>query len=945
MRGGSGNNHGQGKGAGKGPSLGLGQLLCASTLRTSLPRDLDPGLSAREGLKELLIQAPDPAASAAANPAPVSAPKQEPEISRWQRCLDLLVEEFLTRKSVLLGLNKARRDQIEGYLRHHSSTEVTLEKAVQGRYGSPEHEALQLFAHQSAVYQLLQILLVKRWVDRGQLPASSLKPAAGQTLNFLITNYLKKCSKSGPLGRHDWSFLKQNLFSWYSPLQDTWERIRLVLEPVSLKDEPSEFPSRLLQELGANSRLALLGFSPRLVDSGALWRLLLELKAHDDRVPTIDELAVASAGGGPVIVSGLGNGESLSALRSLAPKRELHGVWAYSDSDFERFLSEMILLWDCAGEIPRINLLARAALKELSRSHRGATLFHSSDRVPYQAQLAACFQNEGGTELEDAGALLEPLRENGLLLVASDVFWPTENSERAERLREQVLRHASIRLIVDLRQLTGSAGETLPKGVVLLEKCDSRELRDSSRPQLLRGRGHLARQQVGAFWDAVLEHVRTDNEPGEVTVKALAALGEGVRLESMAAAASQAQLRSAPWMTLSDPRFYEASARLRRSLHKAYAFGTVLRCQPGMPPPSARSLLLRANGKSLQANLPGDPHAGEPQFLFVPEAKVAEHPLFFLAQMYSAPVQFWFRLETEQNPARRKADHGREWEKRLKMMPLTKLFEAGTLLATPSAKHAPFASLDDLRVELTRIFRGSRGMAENARLHEIVISLEHSIAQSLAACSELTSYLFPDFKLDRSELPAKLPEVSPKKALEVLSHLDSSPLARHPAVQMQRFRTAQDFKVTHCEIAELAPGGISELRVFCGIDPALKLTGPSLILRAAFEELQKRAGRPWRETSERLSYPTDVRLLQDSLREVVKMAESQLATTRNQLAVMDQIFCCLFGLTHSFTDDGARQTIRHHLSPEEAAVSVKFAKELLPVITPVGSEVPRGILQ
>jgi len=106
-----------------------------------------------------------------------------------------------------------------------------------------------------------------------------------------------------------------------------------------------------------------------------------------------------------VLVSGLGNGESLSALRALAPKRELHGVWAYTDSDFERFLSEMFILWDCAAEIPRINLLARPALKELSRSHRGATLFHDAVRVPHQAELAACFQDLEGKELEDAAAL------------------------------------------------------------------------------------------------------------------------------------------------------------------------------------------------------------------------------------------------------------------------------------------------------------------------------------------------------------------------------------------------------------------------------------------------------------------------------------------------------------------------------------------------------------
>lgn len=935
-------------------------LLCGNTLRAALRSTNDPLLPAREGLKELLTQREAAPALAANTPAArASGEAEPPEFSRWERCLDLLVEEFLTRKAELLRLNKARREQIEVYLRKYSNTELSLERSVQGRVGSPEHEALQLFAHQSAVFQLLQILLVKRWVDRGLLPESSLKPS-GQTLNWQITAYLKKCSKQGLLGRHDWSFLKQNIFSWYSPLKETWERLRLLLEPVKLAQEPSEFPARLLQRLGSRSRLSLLGFSPRLIDSSALWRLLLEQKAADERLGSISELRFAGGTGGPVLVSGLGNGESLNALRSFSKDNELHGVWAYTDSDFERFLSEMFILWDCAAEIPRINLLARPALKELSRSHRGATLFHDAVRVPHQAEIAACFQDPEGKELEDAAALLEPLRENGLLLVSSDHFWPTDTSERAERLRDQVLKCAAIRLIIDLRQLTGTAGESLPKGVVLLEKCESRELRDSNRPQLLRARGHLQAHQVSAFWESVLDHVRSradGQNTGDVSVKALASVGEGVRLETMAAAASQQQLRSSPWLTLSDPRFYEAISRLRRSIHKAHTFGTVFRWRPGLDQPSRRGILLRENRDVIQAFLPGDSAQSReetPQFLFMPEASVAEHPLFFLSQVYSAPVQFWFRLETEQGAGKRggaKA-HERQAEQRLKLMPLLRLFEPGTLLAAPAQRqNAPFASLDDLRSELARIFRpgGSRGMADNARLHEIVLSLEGTISQNIALCSEFTQHLFPELKIQRWSLPSRLPEVAPRQALEIFRHLDSSPMSSHPAIQITRIRSAQDFKVTNSELNELSLAGISELKVYQGIDVAIKLTGPTLLLRAAHEELSKRVGRPWRETSERLRFPTDIHLVQKQLREeILKTTEQQLAATREYLAVMDQLFCCLFGLSSSFADESARQAIRHHLAPEESRIltQVQFSRPApQSLITPLGSESPRGILQ
>ncbi len=907
-------------------------------------------LSTREGLKELLSpQHAGPGINGAGNGfiAQTLASLPDLEFSKWQQCLDLLVKEFLLRKSELLRLNKARREQIEEFLRFHSKTELALEQAVLARQGSPEQEALQLFAHQSAVFQLLQILLVKRWVDRGLLAETSLKPS-GHTLNWEITGFLKRNSKQGMLSRHDWTFLKQNIFSWYSPLKDTWEQLHLLLGPVNLSQESGDFPTRLLRVLGARSRLSLLGFRPTLIDSHALWQLLLEQKASDERLASIDELEFATGSSGAILISGLGNGESLQSLRGLNRRRELHGVWAYADSDFERFLSEMFILWDCASEIPRINLLSRTALSELSGANRSATLFNDSIRLPHQAQLAACFQDLDGKEFEDAVALLAPLRENGLLLVASDQFWPTETSERCERFREQVLKHSAVRLIVDLRQLTGSAGERLPKGVAILEKCESRELRDSNRPKLLRARGHLQSHQVKAFWSVVLEQVRMENNPGEVSMKSLTSVGEGVRLESMAAAASQQQLRSAPWMTLSDPRFYEARSRLHRSLHKAHTFGMVHRWEQGMPPPSRRGILLQEQGKFLQATLPDAntlPDKDGPQYLFVPEASVAEHSSFFLSQVYSAPVQFWFRLETEQTPAKSARAQDRLSGQRLKLMPLLRLFEPGTLLSAPPLKSPHFMALDEVRRELIRIFRQpNRGMAENAKLHEIVLSLESSIAKNISLCAEYTGHLFPELRICRWELPATLPEVAPRLALDIFKHLDSSPLAHHPAIQITKLRSAQDFKVTNSEYSEMPMGGMAELKIFHGAESTLKLTGPILILRIASDELQKRVGRPWRETSERLRFPTDMGLINTQLREVVRSAERQLASTREHIAVMDQIFCCLFGLSPSFTDESSRQAIRHHLSPEESQVHLHFPKENVSV-KPRDSEFAKELLQ
>jgi hypothetical protein len=931
----------------KNPRTGMNGLLCPDTLRAAMRGTRDVKAEPREERKDLFSPREakeDDASPTSANDAPFPGE----EFSRWDRCLELLVADFIGRRHELVRLNKARKNQIEEFLRLHSGQNTTIEEAVQGRIGGPEQEALQLFAHQACVFHLLQIVLLKRWVDRGLVAADTFK--LGQTTNYLITSFLRRNTFRGMMGRHDWSFLKQNLFSWFSPTKETWERLRLLLEAENLSDESADFPTQLLQTLGGRSRLALLGFNPTLIDSSALWKLVLEQRAFDLRLGSYRDLDFASELSGPVLISGMKNGESLNALRELSRTKELHGAWAFTDSEFERYLSEMFILWDCASEIPRINIHPRALLKELTRDvAKAATLFTDGSKMPYQAQLAACFHEAGGKELEDATFLLDQLRENGLLLVASDQFWPTDPAESCERVREAVLRKASVRLIIDLRQLTGLSGERLPKGVFLLEKCSNKELRDSNRPQILRARGHLHREQVDSFWQAILEYVRHESTPGEVSVRTLSSLGEGVRLEAMAAAASQQELRSSPWITLSDPAFYEASGRLRRHPSKAYTFGTILRWKPGMKTSSSRAVLLQEKAKTLAASLPEEaaPVPEEVhQYLFLPENSVTEHSDFFVAQIYSAPVQLWYRLEQEQNAGKRVKQLERQAEQRLKLMPLMRLFEGSGPQPVANEEFA-VRSIDDAKQQLRAIFRGAAlSHSDRARLHQIIVGLEHSIRENLSVCAEFTKHLFPQLEIHRCEIPSRLPEVSPALAVDIFRHLDRSPLTQHPSVHVTRLRSAQDFKVTNVTYESQALSPIGELKIYQGMDLILKLAGPTLLLRAAHEEIHRRLGRPWRETAERILLPTDFMLVQTQLKEVIRSIESQLQTTKEFIAILDQVFCCLLGLAPTFDDEAVRLAMRRHLSPEDSRIAVQFQRERpMPVVVkPADAESARGIL-
>jgi hypothetical protein len=320
-----------------------------------------------------------------------------------------------------------------------------------------------------------------------------------------------------------------------------------------------------------------------------------------------------------------------------------------------------------------------------------------------------------------------------------------------------------------------------------------------------------------------------------------------------------------------------------------------------------------------------------------------EQPLFFVAQVFSAPVQFWYRLELEQSSGKRRQQE-RQSEQRLKLMPMVRLFEPGTLLPAQNQGLPAIASLDDARNQLTAIFRSPNlGMGERSSLHRMILSLENSVRQSVGVCMDFAKHLFPELQVHRWNIPAALPEMSPRLALDIFRHLDQSPLLHHPAIHVSKLRQAHDFKVTNLSFEESAMGAVGELKIFHGMDAPIKLNGPSLLLKSARDEIQPRIGRPWRETAEKILFPTDFMLVQTQLKEVLRSIEGQLQLAREQLALIDQVFCCLLGLTQNFADESVRIAMRRHLSPEEGQVRPRFQKEQ--IFTPTSLADPTVILQ
>lgn len=897
----------------KKPALSLEGLLCPNTLRSAFREVQRADLPAREGLKELLN-------SGATLPQSGNNEAEQLEFSKLERCQDLLVEEFFTRKQELLRLNLARKNLILDFIRSRTKRDFSLEDSIYSKMGSPEHEALQLYAHQVSLFQLLQILLVKRWTDKKLL---CLTEAEGKnsTLNWQIISFLKKNSPKGIIHRHDWSFLKANLYSWYSPSKETMERLNLMLDSMQLQSEPGDFLIRFVHHLGSRNRLSLLGMQPNLLSSVLIWKVLLALKNFQEGKEDIFSSPFSSQISGSIFLSGLKNGENLIALRELSENKILQGVWAFTDSDFERFLSEIFLLWESSSEIPQINIHPRSSLKEIGKDvFRSIPLFQNGNRSLSSAQFGGCFQHNGGDELKDIPVLLEQLREGGMLLVSADTYWPTDNNKESEDLRDSILRKASIRFVMDLRQLNGHFSEKCPKAIVLLEKSSSKEARDSNRPQIVKLRGHANPSFIENNWNQILDLLQKELTPGEVFSKNIQSGTDAIKVESMTAAAAQQELRSKPWMTLSDPSFYEASFRLRRHPSKAYTLGTLIRWSSKNGAPSPRGIFLRESEGRLNAFRKGASatELDASHYFFIPEASLPESSDFLRAQILSAPVQFWFRLELEQSVGKRIRKLERISEQRLKLMPLIRIFEAGTLVPVQNATGKGFDSVENLKARLSQIFsHSSLSLKDRQEIHEIVGALENSIQKGIDLCSEYAKFLFPQVTIHRENLPVRLPDVSPGVVLDIFRHLDKLPITQHPSIHITRYKPAHDFKVTNVQYEETATGALGEMKVYQGMDAILKISGPTLLMRAIHEDILKKTGRGWKEFSDRLLLPTDFPLIQTQIREILSTIDSQMKQTREMIRVIDQIFCCLFGLASRFEDDKALCSMKRHLSPEE----------------------------
>ena len=923
------------------PSL-WSSLLCSETLSSTVRNNLDANVTQREELKELL------SAPAVVTPAICTNAESPARYSTTQHCFEIILQDFLERKSEIQGLNKARKVQIEDILRANDC--ASIEHAFQAKVDTVQHSSLLVFGYQLASFHLVQLLLLKRWKDLGLIEKLDF---TAHTPNWQINNFLKNLgSRLQSQGNH-WTFIKQNVYSWFSPSLEALQSIQQCLQNENYASLEGSFPSKALENIYLHAPLSLESskeVSPS--SAGHLLRIMFSTRSFD-RGHNPSNFILDGDPKEQFLISGLANGSSLTNLKQYFRNGDMNAVWAFSNCDFEKFLTEALILWTPSKRIASMHLLPRSALKSKGQVD---SLFHDKVQLPYSASYSLCMPEKDGSEIADAAIFLSHLKEGALAVLGSNQFWPTDTSLQAQELREHCLRLGNLRMIIDLRQLACDAAHSLPKGIFVFERCSSKEIRDAHRPRIFRAKGQLTGAHTDAFFEELIYLLTKQLSAGELLSHQLKNLPDVIRVDCMAAAANQSQLKSTPWMTLTDPKFYEFSLKLKRFPNKAFLMSTLLRWptqkDQSLQIPKKAVLLQENSTRLLLAYNPADPESGAQELqnshLLLPEMSVAESNDFFIAQIYSAPIQFWYRLELEQSEQIRSVKAmERQQEQRLKMLPLVKIFEQGALLPTANLNAAP-ASADQIKFDLHQLLRGQNlSLADRCKLHEYVCELETTIRKNLQLCKELSAYLYPSLEINRWALPHTMPTPDPKLVMKVFGHLDKTNPKHHPAIHINKLKSSHDFRIQNVQYKDSGQNGLSEMSVFSGLDPYVRLSGPTIYIHYLYGEIQNCLGRNWLEIMNRLALPTDLLLVQTQLKEIGSTIENKLSDAKDSIVLLDQIFLYLFQIISDFTDQSARQTIRHHLNPEETRVSVLFQKNPNYLAKPhmPNFEVPKGLLQ
>lgn len=873
--------------------------------------------SNKDPIKENRSPAPFPTYAPVDSEIAKLDPEKNASVFSFDHAILRIAAEFEANFHQVEQLNSGRKKAIIDRISRLANLPqpAPLKNIVKAIPGSDLQNARVQFAHEIALFQFMLYIATRKWQERTNFNTKIMDRSSG-SLNFQMQNILRETMPNRGVPTQTWAFLRQNIYSWYKLSKETTQFLNLHYQN-RLNSNTKPFVDWLGTYLAKNKG----------------WNHLENLTVFE-LLHSCLEMFCEKRDFDKFFLYGLSRGLILPLIKEKTDCAE--SVALFAEDDLELYLSELLLLIINEKAKDETAIVLKDQLYDPSYSGNRGLFPDQRHFLADGADLLFYLPSEvvdAEQELNELALLFRHVNEGGILAASCQSYWPLEDSEVAAFLRKESLKNMAIKMIIDLRHLVNESEDLhLPQCWYIIEKVSSKEIRDDNRPQILKAIGGIEnKQQLMQLWQKTKDLLGSDRLQNDMT-QAVVNVPQPIRLECMRAATQQANLNHAPWTSLTEPAFYDISAKLKRSRTKINNCGTLVVPQSetlfhdnGQNQAVQRSTyIIEIPGKAVFAFDPQSEHQQKvaesvidkyrkaQPFLFVPDISFHERASFLSALVNSSAIQFWYHLEWEQQ--NQLNIRTRRRNSFLKLMPALKLLSDG--VEEPSLVDISPDSLPEVQQHFQTAWR-ERNLTHT---YSIVLSLEEFVHKHLGILLDCGKYLFEDFEAFRWNLPRRLPELSFSRVQPALDYLQKVSLAEHPAFHIHPIKSVRgDFVVRDVSIEKTSIG--TNIYIYNQNEAVLSISGEAEILHWLKSLLEASMGKSWELIAKSTQMPLDVSVMKSQISEYIKMTEYELTATREACALIDEIFCCLFELSLD-GENNHSQFIRSYLNPEHVAVNL-----------------------
>ena len=220
---------------------------------------------------------------------------------------------------------------------------------------------------------------------------------------------------------------------------------------------------------------------------------------------------------------------------------------------------------------------------------------------------------------------ISKLREGGQLTFITQTYWPTE--EGASRLRRYVLDHCKVIAMIDLGDTT-----PFPRYITLLEKCSSKEERDSHKIKIIKAHPLEQAADTSFIFGKIASKAKLIDKPGKIY--------SDDDIDIFFSGVNQAELDEKPWQQIYDTGFSQI-------LKQILSFKTTLTyfCsieENEEPSKETQSLMTPETSLKNQFSLYEKREETGNLIILNPKPICKESPYYLLTLLNSPVLNFWY---------------------------------------------------------------------------------------------------------------------------------------------------------------------------------------------------------------------------------------------------------------------------------------------------------------